>query len=107
MLTWQAVSVGSTFYDGDRAVQFEVQVADEGADEEHNDDAVGYSNDSTMFPFEEQLNSDNSGSCPVLFLYQCKTTGGNIYKDRILEVVSLVIEPNGVSVSIASFSLLH
>ena len=83
-----------------------MQVADEGADEEHNDDAVGYSNDSTMFPFEESLNSDNSGSYPVLFLYHCKATGGNIYKDRIIEVASLVTEPNDVSVSIASFSLL-
>ena len=30
MLTWQAVGVESAFYDGDRAVQSEVQVADEG-----------------------------------------------------------------------------
>ena len=36
----------------------------------------------------------------------CKATGGNICKDRIIEVASLVIEPNDVPVSIASFSLL-
>ena len=78
MLTWQAVGIGTAFYDRDRAVQSEVQ-ADEGADEEHNDDAVGCSNDSTMFPFEELLSCDNSGNYPVLFLYNCKGTGGNIY----------------------------
>ena len=59
-----------------------------------------------MFPLEESLSSDNSRSYPVLFIYDCKVTGVNIYKDHIIEVALLVIEPNDVSVSIASFSLL-
>ena len=64
MLTQQAVGVGTAFYDGDSAVQSEVQVADE---EEHNDYDGSCSNDSTMFPSEESLSSDNSGSCPALY----------------------------------------
>ena len=42
MLMQQAVGVGTAFYDGDNAVQSEVQLAHE----EHNDGAVSYSNDS-------------------------------------------------------------
>ena len=75
ILTWQAVGVGTTFYDGDSAVQSEVQVADEREDEDHHD-AVSYSNDGIIFPLEETHSSDNSESCPVLFLYDCEAAGG-------------------------------
>ena len=64
------------------------------------------SNDAIMFLLEESLSSDNNGSCPVLFLYDCKATGGGIYKDHIIEVASLVIKPGDVSVSVTSFSSL-
>ena len=64
MLTQQGVGVGTAFYDGDSAVQSEVQVAGE---EEHNDYDGSCSNDSTMLPSEESLSSDNSGSCPALY----------------------------------------
>ena len=106
MLTWQAVGVGTAFYDGDSAVQSEVQVADEGEDEDHHDDAVSYSTDGILFPLEESHSSDSNGGCPVSFLYNCEATGGSIYKDRIIEVASLVIEPPDVCVSVVSFSSL-
>ena len=82
MLTWQAVGVGTAFYDGDSAVQSELQVADEGKNEDHNDDAVSYSNNGIIFPLEESYSSDINGSCPVLFLYDREATGGSIYKDH-------------------------
>ena len=105
MLTRQAVGVGTAFCDGDSAVQLEVQAADEEADEEHNEDDVGCSDD-IMFPLEELCSSDDNGGYPVLFLYDCEATGGSIYKDHIIEVASSVIEPNGVFLSVTSFSSL-
>ena len=108
MLTLQAVGVGTAFYDGDSAVQSEVQAEDDGGDEYHNDDAVAScSDDAIMFLEEsESPSSDDNGSSPVLFLYDCEATGGSIYKDHIIEVASLVIEPDDASVSVKSFSSL-
>ena len=103
MLTRQAVGVGTAFYDGDSAVQSEVQVAE---DEDHHDDAVSYSNDGIIFPLEESHSSNSNGGCPVLFLYDCEATGGSIYKDHIIEIASLVIEPLDISIGVASFSSL-
>ena len=105
MLTRQAVDVGTAFYDGDSAVQSEVQVADE-EDEDHHDDAVSYSSNGLLFSLEESHSSNSNGGCPVLFLYDCEATGGSIYKDHIIEVASLVIEPPDVCVSVVSFSSL-
>ena len=63
MLTRQAVGVGTAFYDGDSAVQSEVQVADEGEDEDHHDDAVSCSNDGILFSLEESHSNDSNGGC--------------------------------------------
>ena len=56
------------FYNGDSAVQLEVQEPDEEADEEHNEDDVGCSDDAIIFPLEELRSSDDNGGYPVLFL---------------------------------------
>ena len=74
MSKWQAVGVERALYDGDSAVQSELQVADEGEDEDHHHDAVSYSNDGIIFLLQESHSSDNNKSCPVLFLYDHEAT---------------------------------
>lgn len=110
MLTLQAVGVGTAFYDGDSAVQSEVQAEDdEGVgDEYHNDDAVASCSDNGAIMLEESgsPSSNNNSSSPVLFFYDCEATGGSIYQDHIIEVASLVIESDDASVSVKSFSSL-
>ena len=39
----------------------------------------------------------------MIFLYDCEATGG---KDHIIEVASLVIEPDGVSITEKTFTAL-
>lgn len=117
MLTLQAVGVGTGFYNGDSAVQPETQGEDPGTDVAHDDDAETdvdhndagcYNSDNDTMPLDEPTSSssNNSGSNPVLFLYDCEATGGSIHKDHIIEVASLVIEPEDTSVSEKSFSAL-
>ena len=57
MLTLQAVGVGTAFYDGDSAVQSEVQAEDdEGVGYEyHNDDAVASCSDNGAIMLEESV----------------------------------------------------
>ena len=43
---------------------------------------------------------------PLLFMYDCETTGGSFYQDHIVEIGSMVIAPDGVSISNEEFSSL-
>ena len=44
---------------------------------------------------------------PLLFLYDCETTGLNCYEDRIIEIASVVLVPdNAPSITQAKFSSL-
>ena len=42
----------------------------------------------------------------LLFMYDCETTGGSFYQDHIVEVGSMVIAPDGASISNDKFSSL-
>ena len=44
---------------------------------------------------------------PLLFIYDCETTGGSHLRDHIMEVVSVVVAPEGVSMSVTEFSSLY
>ena len=49
-------------------------------------------------------NLDNSK--PLLFFYNCETTGGSHLQDHIIEVGSVVEIPEGASITTAEFSSL-
>ena len=112
MVTLQAVGVGTGSYDGDSALPSQVQpegIEDiYGYDQNDNDNVSCYSFDNgTVSSYEPRSpGSDDSDSNPVIFIYDCEATGGNIHKDHIIEVASLVIEPDGVSVTEKSFTAL-
>ena len=42
----------------------------------------------------------------LLFMYDCETTGGSFYQDHIVEIGSMVIAPDDVSISNQEFSSL-
>ena len=64
--------------------------------------------------FEEEANTPTScinsataeNGHPLLFIYDCETTGGNHLQDHIMEIGSLVLIPNGVSISTVEFTSL-
>ena len=43
---------------------------------------------------------------PLLFFYDCESTGGNIHYDHIVEIAAEVIEPEKVNITVKSFSEL-
>ena len=42
----------------------------------------------------------------LLFIYDCETTGGSHLRDHIMDVGSVVVAPEGVSISTTEFSSL-
>ena len=92
----------------------------------HQADGVGTSSASTNIAlggndtimdkciFEEEANTPTSfinpatveNGHPLLFIFDCETTGGNHLQDHIIEIGSLVLIPNGVSISTVEFSSL-
>ena len=43
---------------------------------------------------------------PLLFMYDCESTGGSIYQDHIVEMAAVVLAPDDVIISETSFSQL-
>jgi len=50
-------------------------------------------------------NTTRNGT-PLLFIYECQTTGGNIHDDHIIEVAAEVIGTEKEFVTVKSFSEL-
>ena len=103
-VTLQAVGVGTGSYDGDSALPSQAQpegIEDIHSYDQDDDNASCYSFDNGTVSSDEPRSSksDDSGNYPVIFLYDCEATGGNFHNDHIIEVASLVIEPDGVSVT--------
>ena len=96
MVTLQAVGISTSLYVGDTAVP--VCEDDDDNEEDEQDEDI---------PFESvTVNSIPCSGKPLLFIYDCETTGGSFYQDHIVEVGSMVIAPDGVSISNNEFSSL-
>ena len=96
MVTLQAVGISTSLYVGDTAVP-----------ECDDDDNVEEQDEDIQF---ENITVDSITHCgkPLLFMYDCETTGGSFYQDHIVEIGSVVIAPDGVSISNEEFfSLCH
>jgi len=48
----------------------------------------------------------SSGRTPLLFFYDCESTGGNIHDDHIIEIAAEVVGLEKVYVTVKSFSEL-
>ncbi|XP_065882612.1 uncharacterized protein [Dysidea avara] len=47
-----------------------------------------------------------SGGTPLLFFYDCESTGGNVHDDHIIEIAAEVVGPEEMFVTVKSFSEL-
>ena len=98
MITLQAVGVPTSFYSADTAVEVDDTDMDRHASDEEPDNPITFVNPATGPTIENGK--------PLLFMYDCETTGGSHLRDHIMEVGSMVSIPDGVSISNAEFSSL-
>ena len=66
------------------------------SDEDYNGDDYSQSNNNSFPTQAKQL----------MFLYDCKTTGGSHYSDHIIEVAATMIVPENVLITTTEFSSL-
>ena len=97
MVTLQALGISISLYDGDTAVAECEDDDDDNVDEQQDEDT----------PFENiTVDSITCSGKHLLFMYDCETTGGSFYQDHIVEIGSVVIAPDDVSISNEEFSSL-
>ena len=96
MVTLQAVGVATSFYSTDTAL--DVDDMDRYASNDEPDNPITFINPATGPTVE-------TGK-PLLFIYDCETTGGSHLRDHVMEIGSVVSIPDGVSISNTEFSSL-
>ena len=106
MVTLQAVGVTTSTYrsdtalvEGDTALEDDVVELESMPSDEEPDSISLLAYSSTTDP-----TVDNGEQ--LLFIYDCETTGGSHLRDHIMEVGSVVVAPEGVSISTTEFSSL-
>ena len=98
MVTMQAVGLPTLSYVADTALERDDRSSDEELDDDEPDNPITIVNHATGPTVENGK--------PLLFIYDCETTGGSHLCDHIMEVGSVVSIPDGVSISNAEFSSL-
>ena len=110
MVTLQAVGVTTSTYSSDTALEGDTTVESGTLIESNTVDAEDTVSDEEPFSpvpagtFATDPTVNNSQ--PLLFLYDCETTGGNHLRDHIMEVGSVVLVPEGVLITTTEFSSL-
>ena len=106
MVTLQAVGVTTSTYrsdtalvEGDTALEDDVVELESMPSDEEPDSSLLLAYSSTTDP-----TVDNGEQ--LLFIYDCETTGGSHLRDHIMDVGSVVVAPEGVSISTTEFSSL-
>ena len=100
MVTLHALGISISSYAGDTAIP-------ECDDEDEHDDTVEDQQQDEVMLFENiTVDSNTLTGKPLLFMYDCETTGGSFYIDHIMEIGSAVIAPDGVSITNHEFSSL-
>ena len=96
-----AFGISTSTYGGDTAIPE--------CDDDGDDEAVEDQQQDEVTPFENiAVDFNTRTGNPLLFLYDCETTGGSFHQDHIMEIGSTVIIPDGVSISNEEFcSLCH
>ena len=99
MITLQAVGVPTLFYSADTAVEVDDTDMDRHTSDKEPDNPITFVHPATSPTIENDK--------PLLFIYDCETTGGSHLQDYIVEVGSMVSIQDGVSISNAESSLCH
>ena len=101
MATLQAVGISVSHYTGHSAKDDDNSISDE-----QNIDQADM--DTSSPSFEDISDAIPDDSEPLLFFYDCETTGGSFHNDHIMEVASVVAVPDNVDISKQDFnSLCH
>ena len=98
MVTLQAASIVTSSYSTNTVLEDDDVDMDVFASDEEPDNTITFVSSATGPTIE-------SGK-PLLFIYDCETTGGSHLRDHIMEVGSLVSIPDGISISNTEFSSL-
>jgi len=96
-----AVGVATTTYTSDTALGSDAAIETEGVlDNELPSDDLDCFIQTESSPLEIATGE------PLLFCYDIETTGGSHFSDRIIEVASTVIIPEGATITTPDFSSL-
>ena len=99
MVTMHVLGISTSIYAGDTAIPE--------CDDDGDDEAVEDQQQDEVISFENiTVDSNTQTGKPLLFMYDCKTTGGTFHKDHIMETGSIVIILDGVSISNEEFCRL-
>ena len=98
MVTLESVGLPTSSYGTDTALEVDDTGMDKYTSDDKPDSPITFVNSATAPTVED--------SEPLLFIYDCETTGGSHLRDHIMEVGSMVSIPDGVSISNAEFSSL-
>ena len=96
MVTLQTSTIITSSYSTDSALEEDTVEVDRLELDEEVDNPITFVNAATDSTVE-------SGK-PLLFMYDCETTGGSHLWDHIMEVGSVVLVPDGVSITTTEFS---
>ena len=105
MVTLQAVGVTISTYSNDTAL-VEGDTALEGDTIDLESLPSDEEPDSPPSPHHLVTDPTVDNGKPLLFIYDCETTGGSHLRDHIMEVGLVVVAPEGVSMSVTKFSSL-
>ena len=94
MATLQGVGIDTSLYTSHSAAQPESHDPDE-------DPA-----DEPAIQFDDSVDVTPSDGKPLLFFYDCETTGGTYHRDHITEVAAIVAVPDGVHFTNTEYSSL-
>ena len=94
MATLQGVGIDTSLYSSHSAAQPDTQDSDE---EPADDNAI---------QFDDNVDVTPSDGKPLLFFYDCETTGGSYHRDHITEVAAVVEVPDGVHINTTEYSSL-
>ena len=94
-LIHQIFGFGTSFSSTDTALGGNDTILDKCVSEGETDTPISFINPATV-----------KNGCPMYFIFDCETTGGNHLQDHIMEIGSLVLIPDGVSISTVEFSSL-
>ena len=105
MVTLQAVGITTSSYSANTALEVDTTPEGDGAETEEDlvDEAEPVSPVRTDSSTTDPI-LDNGK--PLLFFYDCETTGGSHLRDHIIEVGSVVEIPEGASITTTEFSSL-
>ena len=97
MATLQDLGIDTSLYTSHTAVQSNPYDSDEDPVDDCDEPVEQFDNSVDVTP--------NDGN-PVLFFYDCETTGGSYHRDHITEVAAIMIVPDGVDITNTQFSSL-